>query len=209
VIKIHPHALVETDEIGEGTAIWAFAHVMQGARIGSACNIGDHAFIESGAIIGSRVTIKNQVLIWEGLTIEDDVFIGPRVSFTNDRFPRSPRMAEVRSRYQSKENWLSPTRVRQGCSIGAGAIICPGLELGRYCVIGAGAVVTKSVPAYTLVVGNPARPIGDVCSCGQRLAAAWNESRCDQCGETGCARSARLAGQKDSLATIEGANTAK
>lgn len=190
--KVHPQALVETDEIGDGTAIWAFAHVMKGARIGSQCNVGDHAFIETGAEVGNRVTIKNQVLIWEGIKIEDDVFIGPRATFTNDRFPRSPRMPEAAQRYQSRDGWLSPTIVRRGCSIGAGAIICPGIELGAYSVIGAGAVVTRNVPPFALVVGNPAREIAHVCSCGQRLNGSWDSVRCDQCGEEGYNRAYRL-----------------
>lgn len=192
MIKIHPQSLVESDQIGDRTAVWAFAHVMKGARIGTDCNIGDHAFVETGAEIGNRVTIKNQVLIWDGVKIEDDAFIGPRVTFTNDRFPRSPRMIEAMDRYSSRENWLSPTIVRRGCSIGAGAVICPGLELGQYSVIGAGSVVTRNVPPFALVMGNPAEVTSDVCTCGQRLNGRWEETRCDCCGEEGCNRADRL-----------------
>ena len=97
---IHPKALVDdADAIGSGTNVWAFAHVMAGARVGHHCNIGDHAFVETGAIVGNNVTLKNHVLIWEGITIEDDVFVGPGVIFTNDRFPRSPRMSSAKQRY--------------------------------------------------------------------------------------------------------------
>lgn len=188
VVKIHSHALVETDEIGEGTSIWAFAHVMKGARIGSRCNIGDHAFIESGAVVGNNVTVKNQVLIWDGILIEDDVFVGPAVSFTNDRFPRSPRMPESQQRYAAKENWLSVTIVRHGCSIGAGAIICPGIELGRYSVVAAGAVVTRNVAPFSMVRGNPARHCQFVCTCGQPLGGEWEKTECEKCGESGCDR---------------------
>ena len=100
---VHPKALCESTEIGEGTRIWAFAHVMKGAKIGCHCNIGDAAFIESGAVLGDRVTIKNQVMVWDGVTIEDDVFVGPGVIFTNDMFPRSPRMPEIATRYENPD----------------------------------------------------------------------------------------------------------
>jgi acetyltransferase-like isoleucine patch superfamily enzyme len=182
---------VESEDIGEGTSIWAFAHVMKGARIGSGCNIGDHAFVEAGAIVGNNVTVKNHVLIWEGIVIEDDVFVGPAATFTNDRFPRSPRMPEGQQRYASKENWLTKTIVRHGCSIGAGAIICPGVELGAYSVVAAGAVVTRNVAAFSMVRGNPARHVQCVCSCGQPLRGEWGISDCEKCGESGCDRVAK------------------
>jgi len=186
--RIHPTALVESNDIGVDTNVWAMVHIMPGVRIGRGCNIGDHAFLETGAVVGNQVTIKNQVLIWEGITIEDDVFVGPRVTFTNDRYPRSPRMPQVRTRYQSKDGWLERTIVRRGCAIGAGAVLCPGIELGAYSVIAAGAVVTKDVPAFTLVRGNPARAATDVCVCGQPLAGPWRIAGCGKCGLTGFER---------------------
>jgi UDP-2-acetamido-3-amino-2,3-dideoxy-glucuronate N-acetyltransferase len=186
--KIHSHALVETADIGEGTAIWAFAHVMSGVQIGSHCNIGDHTFLETGSRIGNNVTIKNQVTIWEGIVIEDDCFIGPRVTFTNDRFPRSPRMPAVANRYSDKKNWLCPTVVRRGCSIGAAVVICPGIELGAYSQIAAGAVVTKNVAPFSMVRGNPARHCQSVCACGQLLIGDWREALCQHCGQSGCSR---------------------
>ena len=186
---IHPMALVDDPQsIGAGTAVWAFAHVMAGARVGTMCNVGDHAFIESGAEIGDRVTLKNQVLLWEGVTLEDDVFIGPRVTFTNDRFPRSARMPLVHNKYATKEKWLLKTIVRQGASVGANATICPGLELGRFCMIAAGSVVTADVAPHSLVRGNPARHVGFVCRCGETLAGDFEHVTCQACGETGSER---------------------
>ena len=165
----HPAALVETDAIGEGTKIWAFAHVMAEARIGSDCNIGDHAFIENGAFVGNGVTIKNNVLIWKGVHIGNYAFIGPNVVFTNDRCPRSPRMPSVKKKNLSEADWLLETHVEEGVSIGAGSIILPGIRLGRYCMIGAGSVVTKDVAPYDLVAGNPAKVIGRVNEEGARV----------------------------------------
>lgn len=176
---IHPRALCESDEIGGGTRVWAFAQVMRGARLGRECNVGGHAFIEAGAVVGDRVTIKNQVMIWEGVTIEDDVFLGPGVVFTNDRYPRSGRMPEARTRYTSKDKWLSPTRVRRGATIGAGAIILCGVTIGPCAMVAAGALVTRDVTEHRLVIGRPARPAGWVCTCGLPL----NDQLC--CGDCG------------------------
>jgi serine acetyltransferase len=165
----HATALVESRTIGAGTRLWAFVHVLKGARIGRDCNVGDHAFIEGGAVIGHRVTIKNGVCIWNGVTVEDDVFIGPNAVFTNDLWPRSPRFAAVRKRYAKPGNWLVPTRVGRGASIGANATILCGLTIGRFAMIGAGAVVNRGVPDYALVVGLPGRVVGWVSQAGQRI----------------------------------------
>jgi acetyltransferase-like isoleucine patch superfamily enzyme len=154
----HPTALVETDRIGDRTRIWAFAHVMAGAQVGSDCNICDHVWIETGVTIGDGVTVKNGAIIGEGATIADYVFIGPNVVFTNDRCPRSPRMPIMRERYSDKNNWLLQTYVEVGASIGANVTIVPGIRLGEYCMIAAGSVVTRDVPPYTLVSGHRARP---------------------------------------------------
>ncbi len=142
----HPMALVESERIGPGTRIWAFAHILPGASIGADCNICDHVFIENEVVVGNRVTVKCGVQLWDGVTLEDDVFVGPNVTFTNDPFPRS----------RHRPDQWSPTLVQQGASIGANATILPGLVVGRNSMIGAGAVVTRSVPAYAVVVGNPA-----------------------------------------------------
>ncbi|UCE58329.1 MAG: N-acetyltransferase [Phycisphaerales bacterium] len=175
---VHPSAICESTNVDTGTRIWAFAHILEGAVVGRDCNICDHVFIEGGARLGDRVTIKNQVMIWDGVTIEDDVFVGPSAIFTNDRHPRSGRMPEVGQRYANSENWLAPTTVCRGASIGAGAIILCGTTLGRYAMVAAGAIVTRDVPDHRLVVGQPARPIGWVCICGMTLET---NLRCPQC----------------------------
>lgn len=166
----HPSALVESTAVGAGTRIWAFAHVLKGARIGGHCNVGDHCFVEGGARVGNNVTIKNGVAIWDGVIVRDNVFIGPFAVFTNDLAPRSPRFPAAAQRYASK-GWLSRTVVEEGASIGASATILCGLHIGRFAMIGAGSVVTRAVPAYALMVGIPARQVGWVCECGTRLAA--------------------------------------
>ena len=169
--RIHESALVETDSIGVGTVIWAFAHILRGAVVGADCMIGDHVFIEGGAVLGDRVTVKNNALIWHGVAISDDVFVGPNVVFTNDLTPR----AGMRT---SPEDWLS-TSVGDGASIGANSTILCGIELGEYCLVGAGSVVTRNVPRHALVVGNPASQVGWACRCGATLDSALT---CPVCG---------------------------
>jgi acetyltransferase-like isoleucine patch superfamily enzyme/dTDP-4-dehydrorhamnose 3,5-epimerase-like enzyme len=150
----HPLAIVESADVGEGTRIWAFAHVLPGARIGRDCNICDHTFIENNVSVGDRVTIKCGVQLWDGVTIENDVFVGPNATFTNDKFPRS--------RHYQKPGEIPRTIIRSGASIGANATILPGVSVGERAMVGAGAVVTRNVPPDVIVVGNPARIIGYV-----------------------------------------------
>lgn len=145
-VFVHKQALVETDAIGAGTRIWAFAHVLPGAVIGAECNICDHTYVEGGAVLGNRVTIKSGVYLWDGLCIEDDVFIGPQATFTNDLFPRSRQPFT-----------LARTTIRRGASIGAGAVILAGVTIGERAMVGAGAVVVDDVEPRAVVVGNPAR----------------------------------------------------
>lgn len=180
-VFVHRLALNESHTVGAGTRIWAFAHVMEGARVGANCNIGDHAFLETGAVVGSGVTIKNAVCIWDGVTIEDYAFIGPGVSFTNDLYPRSPRAPSARARYHARKNWIERTVVREGASIGANAVIRAGVTIGHYAMIAAGAVVTRSVPDFGLLSGNPGRLHGHVCLCGTPVTAAL---KCLSCART-------------------------
>lgn len=147
---VHPNGLCESPHIGKNTKIWAFAHVLPDARLGSECNICDNVFIENDVVIGDRVTIKCGVQVWDGIEIMDDVFIGPNATFTNDRFPRSKKYPEEFLR----------TIVKAKATIGANATILPGLVIGENAMVGAGAVVTRSVPPFAIVVGNPAKIIG-------------------------------------------------
>jgi UDP-2-acetamido-3-amino-2,3-dideoxy-glucuronate N-acetyltransferase len=147
---VHPQGLCESPHIGEGTRVWAFAHVLPGARIGRECNICDHVFIENDVVIGDRVTVKCGVQLWDGVRIEDDAFIGPNATFANDPFPRSRQWPDR----------FATTLISREASIGANATILPGVTIGRGAMVGAGAVVTRDVPPYAIVVGNPARITG-------------------------------------------------
>ncbi|TIO54554.1 MAG: isomerase [Mesorhizobium sp.] len=147
---VHDRGICESMRVGDGTRIWAFAHVLPGAVIGANCNICDHVFIENDVTVGDDVTIKSGVQLWDGVRLGNRVFVGPNVAFTNDRFPRSKHYPET----------FLQTIVEEGASIGANATILPGIIVGRQAMIGAGAVVTKNVPANAVVVGNPAVIVG-------------------------------------------------
>jgi UDP-2-acetamido-3-amino-2,3-dideoxy-glucuronate N-acetyltransferase len=151
-VFVHENAVCESSTVGEGTRIWAFAHVLPGARIGKGCNICDGVFVENDVHVGDNVTVKCGVQLWDGLSLEDDVFVGPNATFANDRFPRSKVYPAT----------LQKTIVRKGASIGANATILPGTEIGPGAMIGAGAVVTRNVPPNAIVVGNPGRITGYV-----------------------------------------------
>lgn len=144
---LHRLSDVQTAKIGAGTRIWQFTVVLEKARIGENCNINAHCFIENDVLIGNNVTIKCGVYLWDGLVVEDDVFIGPNVTFSNDKYPRSG----------NRPARFAKTLIRKGASIGAGAVILPGITIGEKAMVGAGAVVTRDVPAGATVIGNPAR----------------------------------------------------
>ena len=146
-MKIHPTAIVETNNIGKGTLIWQFCVILSGAKIGANCNINFNVFIENGVVIGENVTIKPGVQLWDGVTIEDNVFIGPNVTFTNDLFPKS----------KNTKFELKRTIIKSNASIGANATILAGITIGKNVLIGAGSVVTKDVPDNEIWIGNPAK----------------------------------------------------
>jgi UDP-2-acetamido-3-amino-2,3-dideoxy-glucuronate N-acetyltransferase len=151
-VFVHERGICESSHVGRGTRIWAFAHVLPGARIGVDCNICDHVFIENDVVVGDRVTIKSGVQLWDGVRIEDDVFVGPNVTFTNDPFPRS----------KAPPKRFLTTILKEGASIGANGTLLPGVTIGQNAMVGAGAVVTKSVPPHAIVAGNPASITGYV-----------------------------------------------
>jgi len=170
---VHHQAIVESKNIGKGTHIWAFVHILPGTKIGKNVNICDHCLIESRVTIGNNVTIKSGFYLWNSITVEDNVMIGPAVVFTNDRYPRS-----------RNKNWVEDKiLLRNGCSIGANSTILPKITVGQYALVGAGSVVTKDVPDFALVYGNPAKTKGYVCVCTKKLYFSEKNYRCP-CGRT-------------------------
>ncbi len=169
--RVHPSAELEDDVVvGAGSAIWQRAQIRAGARIGADCVVGRDVFIDVGVVIGDRTKIQNGALIYHGVTVADGVFIGPGAIFTNDRYPRAITPTGELAR---AADWsISPIRLEHGCSIGAGAVVVAGSNVGPFAMVGAGAVVTRSVPGFSLVAGSPAKRIGWVCACGDRLLDA-------------------------------------
>jgi acetyltransferase-like isoleucine patch superfamily enzyme len=177
---IHPSAEVEEGaRIGSGTRIWHHAHVRSGAVVGSECVLGYGVFVDAGAVIGDRCKLQNRVSVYRGVTLEDGVFVGPHAAFTNDRTPRAMTSDGAAA---GAEDWtLVPTLVREGASIGAGAVVLPGITIGRWSMVAAGAVVTRDVPEHGLVMGNPARLRGYACVCGRTLVRRGEAQYCPHC----------------------------
>jgi UDP-2-acetamido-3-amino-2,3-dideoxy-glucuronate N-acetyltransferase len=174
-IFIHGSACVDDGaKIGDGTRIWHFTHVMSGARIGKNCRIGQNCFVGSRAVLKDGVKLQNNVSVYDLITLEEDVFVGPSAVFTNDLNPRAA--------YPKGGKWI-PTLVKRGASIGANATVLCGIMLGSNCLVGAGAVVTKDVPDYAVVVGNPASVAGWMCECGGKLEFAGRGAKaiCKKC----------------------------
>lgn len=186
--RVHPTADLEADvSIGPGSSVWHRAQIRIGARIGAQCVIGRDAFIDEGVVLGDRVKVQNLALVYHGVTVEDGVFIGPNAILTNDRYPRAITADGALAR---ADDWtVSPIVLHAGCSIGAGAVVVAGTDVGRFATVGAGSVVTRSVPDHALVAGNPARRLGWVCGCGQRLADGDGaQVRANFEGQTRCLR---------------------
>jgi acetyltransferase-like isoleucine patch superfamily enzyme len=182
-VRIHPTAIVESGvDIGPGTAIWDSVHVRGPSRIGTDCIVGEKSYIAYGVTIGDRVKINAFVYICTEVTIDDGVMISAGTIFTNDQFPRATTSDLRHLRTSEPDEHTLPTRVRAGATIGAGCVIGCGLEIGRFAMVGMGSVVTRSVPDFHLVVGQPARSIGCVCRCGQRLTRATSGSLPDTSG---------------------------
>lgn len=183
-VFVHPSAFVaDNAELGPGTKVWHLAQVREGARIGAECILGKGAYVGERVTIGDRVKIQNGASIYPGATLENGVFVGPHVCFTNDRHPRA---VKPDGSLKTENDWeLGAILVREGASIGAAAVLVAGVVVGRWAMVGAGAVLVRDVPDHGLVAGNPARLIGSVCVCGRRLLeASTGALGCDRCGRT-------------------------
>jgi acetyltransferase-like isoleucine patch superfamily enzyme len=190
---VHPDALIERDvQLGTGTKVWDGAHIRYGVRIGRSCIVGGKSYVAYDVRIGNFVKINASVYVCAGVTIEDFVMVSAHVVFTNDRFPRAGNSALTGLETSDVTGETSHTNVCRGATIGANATIGPGLRLGEFCMVGMGSVVTHDVAPHCLVTGNPARPAGLVCVCGQRVARLDCDGFCLEApGETTCARCGR------------------
>ena len=187
-VRIHPTADVSDQaQIGAGTSIWHQCQIRENVQIGTHCILGKGVYVDFEVHIGNNVKVQNYVSIFHGVEIEDGVFVGPHVCFTNDNFPRA---INPDGSLKAADDWeIGPILIKRGAALGANATILPKVVVGEWALVGAGAVVTKDVPDYGLVVGNPARLIGFVCTCGRRLVAGQEEAdtmlaQCPHCSET-------------------------
>lgn len=190
---VHPQGICESQNVGQDTTIWAFAHVLPGAVIGASVNVCDHVFIENDVVVGDRVTVKSGVQLWDGVELGDDVFVGPNATFTNDPFPRS----------KQQPGRFSRTIVERGASIGGGAVILPGVRIGRAAMVGAGAVVTRDVPPFAIVVGNPARVVSYTDAAGRKLVSPESETVSAPHGEAVMLRLNKATDMRGSLVVAE------
>jgi UDP-2-acetamido-3-amino-2,3-dideoxy-glucuronate N-acetyltransferase len=182
-VRIHPTAEVSPKaQIGAGTRIWHWVQIREGAVVGENCIVGKDCYIDFDVKVGSNVKIQNGSYLYHGLTVEDGVFIGPRVVFTNDVYPRS---ITPDGQLKGNDDWeVGPILIKYGASIGTGAIVIPNVTVGEFALVAAGAVVSRSVPDYGLVVGVPARLVGYVCKCGRKLEQKGEEYYCPKCNWT-------------------------
>jgi UDP-2-acetamido-3-amino-2,3-dideoxy-glucuronate N-acetyltransferase len=203
--RVHPSAVVEAGVIiGEDTSVWDNAHIRTGARIGSGCIVGDKAYIGPGVVVGDLVKLNTSVYLCTGVTIERGVMVSAHVVFTNDTYPRAtdPDLARLRSSEPNDDT--KTTVVREGATIGAAAVIGPGVEVGRFAMVGMGSVVTRSVAAFHLVVGNPARTIGFVCRCGHRLRPPGSPTAASHTTCSVCDRTFAIGGDGEVAEILEG-----
>ncbi len=177
----HPSADVAEDAVlGSGTQVWHQAQIREGARLGQRCNVGKGVYIDHDVEIGNAVKIQNRASIYHGTTIEDGVFVGPHVVFTNDLYPRA---INPDGSPKTEDDWIvGRIVIRRGASIGAGSVILPDVEVGTFALVGAGSIVTRSVPAFGIVVGNPAKCVGYACKCGRKLPGYVGRIVCNACG---------------------------
>ena len=182
-VRIHPTSEVSPKAvIGDGTSIWHLVQIREGVRIGKNCIVGKDVYIDFDVQIGDNVKIQNSALIYHGATIEDGVFIGPQVCLTNDLYPRA---ITPDGSLKGADDWVvGPTLIRYGASVGAGALILPNVTVGRFAMVAAGAVVTRDVPDHALVIGIPAKVVGYVCRCGQRMVKQGANYQCPSCDWT-------------------------
>ncbi|MCA9833928.1 MAG: N-acetyltransferase [Thermomicrobiales bacterium] len=190
-VRIHPTAdVADAAIIGEGTSIWHECQVRERARIGTGCILGKDVYVDFDVVIGDNCKLQNRASVYHGTSLGDGVFVGPHVVFTNDKLPRAINPDGSR---KSDDDWeVGPIQVGTGASLGASSVILPGVTIGTFALIGSGSVVTKDVPDYGIVVGNPARFIGYACACGHRLQGSEAVYECEHCGRLYCMEGDRL-----------------